>query len=149
MASGSYPPSEDALTVTSQQVAPGGTVQVSVGGPAGSEAQVQVTSSGEDASIAGTVTSAVKVIEADTTPAQFTVTVPTASGTIGVTALLDGIAVDTATITVVTEAAAQQAEDDALSLTGPEVAGIAVAAVALLGGGAAIAIVARRRREDD
>ncbi|WP_144268108.1 hypothetical protein [Demequina sp. NBRC 110055] len=147
LAANAYPAPQDALTVNAQRVVPGGEVMVSVGGPAGSEAQVQVTSSGEDATIAGTVTSAVKVIQSDATPVMFTVTVPSASGTVGVTALLDGVAVDTATISVVSEAAAAASDD--LSVTGPEVVGIAVAAIVLVGGGAAIAIAARRRRDDD
>ena len=139
-----YPAPADSLTCSAAQVAPGSTFSCVFGGPNGAEAQLQATTSGDNATIAGTVTSEVKTI-ADNT-ASFTVTAPATAGTIGVTAIIDGAAADTAAVAVVSGTGTASGSDEELSSTGFENAGLAAGAGALLVAGAATVYVAARRR---
>jgi len=136
-----YPDAADSLTCDASQVEVTNTVDCTVGAANGAQAALQVTTSGEDASIAGTVTSAEKTV-ADNV-ATFTITAPSTTGTMGVTALIDGVAADTASIEVVASSAST---DDELAGTGFENAGLAAGAGVLLVAGAATVFVAARRR---
>lgn len=134
---GSYPAPQDSLSCSASQVLPGGTLTCAIGGPEGSSAQLQVTTSGANASIAGTVTSEQKVITDGS--ATFTVTAPDESGTLGLTALIDGVAVDTST-------AIAAAAGEELSATGFQSTGLAIGAGALLVAGAGAVVIGARRR---
>ncbi|WP_062318499.1 hypothetical protein [Demequina maris] len=136
-----YPSAADSLTCTATTVEVGQGFECEVGGPNGSDAALQATTSGEDASIAGTVTSVTKTI-ADNV-ASFSVTAPSTAGTIGLTAIIDGEAVDTAAVEVV---AAGAGTDSELSGTGFENAGLAAGSAGLLVAGAATVFIAARRR---
>jgi hypothetical protein len=129
-----YPAPEDALTCSATQVQPGGSFTCEIGGPDGASAQLQATTSGANASIAGTVTSEAKTISGGS--ASFTVTVPGEEGTVGLTALIDGEAVDTSSVVVAEE----------LSSTGFENMGLAIGAGALLVAGAGAVVIGARRR---
>ncbi|WP_430868331.1 hypothetical protein [Demequina aurantiaca] len=145
-ASQSYPAPEDALTCSSAQVAPGTPFSCQVGGENGAQAQLQTTTSGDDATIAGTVTSEVKVIANNV--AKFTVTPADVEGEIGVTAIINGVAVDTAVIVVAATGTggASEGGGDGLAGTGFENGGLAVGAGVLLVLGAGAVLLAARRR---
>lgn len=136
-----YPAPEDALTCSATVVDQGQTFDCTVEGPNGASAQLQTTTSGDDATIAGTVTSAPKTIVNNV--AEFTVTAPGTAGVIGISAIINGEAIDTASVDVV---AADAAADDELSSTGFENAGLAIGAGVLLVAGATTVFVAGRRR---
>ena len=131
-----YPAPADSLSCSATQVEVGVEVTCTVGGPNGSEAVLQVTFPGEGTTTYGPVTIVDNV-------ATFTFTAPTTVGVLGVSALIDGEAVDTATINVV---AADAAADDELSSTGFEIAGLAIGAGVLLVAGATTVSGAGRRR---
>jgi hypothetical protein len=133
-----YPAQEDSLTCADAQIAPGASTTCEGAGPEGADAALQATTSGANASIAGTVTSDTKTISGGS--ASFTVTAPAEEGTIGITLLIDGEAVDTTSILVAEE----------LSSTGFENTGLAVgAAVLLVAGAGAVVIGARRRSQQN
>lgn len=130
-----YPAPDSDLTCAAAQVAPGESFGCTITGPDGASAQLQTTFSGADAEIAGTVTSDAKTITDG--EANFTVTAPTIEGVIGITALVDGVAIEsTAAVDVAAE----------LSGTGFTGVPLAVAAGALLAAGAAVVFVAARRK---
>ena len=130
-----YPADDATLECTATQVAPGESFECTITAEGGTEAQLQATTSGENASIAGTVTSAPKDITSGS--ADFTVTAPSVEGTIGLTAIVDGVVVEqTATVVV----------SDQLSGTGFDSLPLAIGAGVLLVGGAAVVFVAARRR---
>ncbi len=131
-----YPADDATLECSATQVAPNESFECTITAEGATEAQLQATTSGENASIAGTVTSAPKDITSGT--ADFTVTAPSVEGTIGLTAIVDGVAVDeTATVTVA---------GDSLSGTGFDSTPLAIGAGVLLVAGAAVVFVAARRR---
>lgn len=136
-----YPAPDDALTCSATVVDQGQTFDCTVEGPNGASAQLQTTTSGDDATIAGTVTSAPKTIVNNV--AEFTVTAPGTAGVIGISAIINGEAVDTASVSV---AAATGGTDEELSGTGFENAGLAIGAGVLLVAGATTVFVAGRRR---
>jgi hypothetical protein len=157
-----YPAPEDSLTCAAAQVPAGEVLECTIGGPDGASAQLQTTFAGEDAAIAGTVTSAAKTIAGNI--ASFTVTAPSTEGIIGVTGIIDGQAVDTASVEVVVTAdivegagplpgdggtstdGGVETGDGVLSGTGFENSGLAIGAGALLvAGGVAVFVGARRR----
>ncbi|WP_062311238.1 hypothetical protein [Demequina rhizosphaerae] len=141
-AADTYPDAADSLTCSTTQTPVNSTFTCTIEGPNDSMAQLQTTFSGGDAEIAGTVTSAEKTITAN--EASFTVTAPAVTGTIGITGIIDGTAVDTAAVDVV---AADVASDSGeLSGTGFENAGLAAGAGVLLVAGAVTVFVAARRR---
>ena len=141
---GTYPAPADALTCSTTQTPVSTVFNCTIEGPNGSAAQLQTTFSGGDATIAGTVTSAEKTIAAN--EANFTVTAPGTTGVIGITGIIDGVAIDTASVDVIAETST--GGDGSLSGTGFENAGLAVGAgVLLVGGAAAIAVAARRRQK--
>jgi len=130
-----YPADDATLECSATQVAPNESFECTITAEGATEAQLQATTSGENASIAGTVTSAPKDITSGT--ADFTVTAPSVEGTIGLTAIVDGVAVDeTATVIV----------SDQLSGTGFDSTPLAIGAGVLLVAGAAVVFVAARRR---
>jgi len=145
-----YPAPEDSASTSTTIVAPGVSFVVTVEGPTGSLAQIQAIFPGtSDFTIAGTVTSPVKVIANN--EANFTVTAPNESGVMGITVLIDGEPVDTLSITIVAEAGtgtdgAAVAGGDELSATGFENSGLAIGAGVLLVAGAGAVFVAARRR---
>ncbi|WP_156165413.1 hypothetical protein [Demequina rhizosphaerae] len=134
-----YPAADAALTCEATQV-PVTTQFDCVGtGPDGASAVLQATTSGDNATfIAGTVSSEAKtVVDGEVT---WTVEAPSTAGTIGFTLIVDGEAVDTATVDVVA------GTTDELSGTGFENVGLAAGAGVLLVAGAATVFVAARRR---
>lgn len=139
-----YPAPEDALTCSATVVDQGQTFDCTVEGPNGASAQLQTTTSGDDATIAGTVTSAPKTIVNNV--AEFTVTAPGTAGVIGISAIINGEAVDTASINVAAPAGGGNGDDDELARTGFENAGLAIGAGILLVAGATTVFVAGRRR---
>lgn len=134
-----YPAPGDALNCSATTVQTGATFTCTIGGPVGAIAVLQVTTSGADATIAGT-TSSTKLIDA-TNVASYSITAPGTAGIIGVSALIDGTSVDTAVIQVVARGAS-------LAATGSPIGTLAVTAALLLVGGAGFfaAGAARRRR---
>lgn len=138
---GTYPAPGDSLTCSTTQTPVSTVFTCTIEGPNDAAAQLQTTFSGGDATIAGTVTSAAKTIVDN--EATFTVTAPGTTGVIGITGIIDGSAVDTASVEVVAEAGT----GGSLSGTGFENAGLALGAGALLVGGAAAIVVAARRRQ--
>lgn len=145
LAAGTYPAPEDSLTCNKTVTVISTTVDCTIAGPNGAAAQLQTTFAGEDATIAGTVTSAPKTIAANV--ADFTITAPGVVGTIGVTGIIDGVAVDTAAVEVVTEVGGSGTDNGGLASTGFENAGLAIGAGALLVVGATTVFVAARRRQ--
>ncbi|MDN4475419.1 hypothetical protein QQX09_06055 [Demequina sp. SYSU T00192] len=141
-AADTYPDAGDSLTCDASQVDVTNTVGCTVGAADGSKVALQVTTAGEDASIAGTVTSAAKTVSGNV--ASFTITAPSSTGTMGITAIIDGEAVDTASIEVVSSASTTTGDE--LSGTGFENVGLAAGAGVLLVAGAATVFVAARRR---
>ncbi len=137
-----YTSGEDAIGCDVSIIEVGQPFDCDVEGPEGSDAALQATTSGADASIAGTVTSATKTISGGA--ASFTVTAPSTAGTLGLTAIVDGEAVDTASIEVV--AAGTAGSSDELSGTGFENVGLAAGAAGLLVAGAATVFIGARRR---
>ncbi|SEJ40535.1 hypothetical protein SAMN05421637_1738 [Demequina mangrovi] len=137
-----YPAPEGALTCSVTEV-PVSTAFTCTGTSTdGEEAVLQATTSGEDAVIAGTVSSAVEDITSGSV--TWDVTAPSEVGTIGFTLVIDGTAVDTATVNVV--ATSTSGGSGSLSTTGFENAGLAIGAGALLVAGAATVYIAARRR---
>jgi len=130
-----YPADDATLECSATQVAPNESFECTITAEGGTEAQLQATTAGENASIAGTVTSAPKDITSGT--ADFTVTAPSVEGTIGLTAIVDGIVVDETATVIVT---------DQLSVTGFDSTPLAIGAGVLLVAGAAVVFVAARRR---
>jgi hypothetical protein len=135
MATTEYPAPEPTLTCSTTQAQPGTDFECIVTGDEGADAQLQTTFSGADAEIAGTATSAVKTITGG--EASFTVTAPTIEGTIGITAIVDGVPLSTSASVDVSEE---------LSSTGFDSMPLAIGAGALLVAGAAVVFVAARRR---
>ncbi|WP_062465152.1 hypothetical protein [Demequina soli] len=150
MAADKYPAPANSLMCTKTTVKVGESLKCTIGGPNGHRGRLQVTSSGANVSIAGTVTSADKVFENNLV--SFDVTVPEDAGTISIAAIIDGERVDEASVAVVaaTDAGATGStgsSTDALSGTGFENAGLAAGAGVLLVAGAATVFVAARRRQ--
>lgn len=159
-ASATYPAPEGSLACSVSQIEPNSTFSCDVYAEDGAQAQLQVTTSGADATIAGTVTSAAKVVTDGS--ASFDVTVPEDAGTVGITAIVDGVAVDTSTVVVAEDPGTPggddaagpgdgaAAGDDGLAATGFENTGLAIGAGALLILGAgAVVLTARRRATQD
>ena len=144
MAAGTYPAPADSLKCSKTVTVISTTVDCTIGGPNGAAAQLQTTFAGGDATIAGTVTSAPKTIVGNV--ASFTITAPGVVGTIGITGIIDGKAVDTAKVDVVTSLGGS-GTGDGLATTGFENTGLAIGAGALLVVGAATVFVAARRRQ--
>jgi len=156
---GTYPAPEDSASASATTVAPCGSFVVTVAGPNGSQAQLQFTFPGTNAftvdGVEGKETTPVKVIVDN--EATFAVTAPCESGVLGITGLIDGVAVDTLSITIAAEAGTDTggatgtdggvaAGGDELSATGFESRGLAIGAGALLVAGAGAVFVAARRR---
>ncbi|WP_062299256.1 hypothetical protein [Demequina maris] len=139
-----YTSDESTLTCDATTVEVNETFECTIEGPDGSDAALQATTSGEDAAIAGTVTSATKTITDSVT--DYSVTAPGTAGTIGLTAIVDGEAVDTATVQVVASSVAGAGTDSELSGTGFENAGLAAGSAVLLVAGAAGVFIGARRR---
>ena len=124
-----YPAPEAGVECTPLQITPGGTIDCTVTGE-GTNAQLQTTTSGDDATIAGVVVSGNKALVDGA--ASFTVTAPAQEGEIGIVGLVDGQTVGSATVEVAEE----------LSGTGFDSAPLAVGAVVLLVGGALLIVAA-------
>ncbi len=140
-ASAAYPAPADSLSCDSTTVAPNETFNCSIEGPNGADATLVVTTTIEDATIAGT-TSLTKIIASNV--AVFTVTMPANPGQVTLSALIDGVPVDTAVVTVAAVSGA--AGSDGLATTGSDNLGMGLVAVTMLIAGAgALAIAARRK----
>ena len=133
-ASTDYPVPPPGVTCSAAQVAPGATFTCTVTGDPVANAVLTTTFSGADATIAGTVNSAPRLVGA--TGAVFTVTAPTIEGTIGISAVVGQEPAGSVEV----EVAAQ------LSGTGFDGTPLAVGAGVLLVAGAAVVFVAARRR---
>ena len=142
-ATATYPAPEDSLTCSETQVTPNSEFSCSIGAAEGAQVQLQVTTSGDDVTIAGTVLSEVKTVSGGS--ASFDVTVPANPGTIGISAIIDGAAVDTTTV-VVAAAGDDAAAGGGLAVTGFENTGLAIGAGALLVAGAGAVVITARRR---
>ena len=140
-ASTDYPVPPPELTCSSAQAAPGSDFTCTLTGDPSAEATLTTTFSGADAAIAGTVTSAPRLVGA--TGAVFTITAPVIEGTIGISAVVGQASAGTASVDVALAVA-----DDGLSGTGFTGMPIAVGAGVFLVAGAAMVFVASRRRSD-
>ncbi|WP_062387906.1 hypothetical protein [Demequina iriomotensis] len=143
-----YPAPEGSLTCSVTQIPVDQTFTCTITST-GDYAQLQTVFSGDDATIAGTVTSAEVALDGT---ADFTVTAPSIVGTIGITGIVDGEAIDTASVEVVAEdtggttTGVAGAGGGGLSGTGFENEGLAIGAGVLLVAGAATVYIAARRR---
>ncbi len=137
-----YPAPDGALTCSVTETPVDTTFTCTITSDTGVEAQLQTTFSGDDATIAGTVTSEPVALAEGT--AEFTVTAPSITGTIGITGIVDETAVDTASVVVVAESST--GGSGGLSGTGFENQALAIGAGALLLGGATVVYIAARRR---
>ncbi|MFW2512336.1 hypothetical protein ACNI3K_00995 [Demequina sp. SO4-13] len=146
-----YPAPEAELTCATSQTAPGDSFACTSTGADGDEHQLQATTAGEDASIAGTVTSQVKVVDGGSV--SWTVTPPSDQGTVGLSLIVNGVATDTATVVVAeggdTGDGVGAGTEDGLAATGFDNMGLLVGAGALVvvGGGAAAFAVRRRSNQ--
>ncbi|WP_062304474.1 hypothetical protein [Demequina subtropica] len=144
-----YPAPEGALTCSATQVPVDTVFTCTVTSDTGTYAQLQTVFAGDDATIAGTVTSSeVALVDG---ASDFTVTAPSIVGTIGITGIVDGTAVDTASVEVVASDVAggggtTGSAGGGLSGTGFENQGLAIGAGVLLVAGAATVYIAARRR---
>ncbi|WP_062516232.1 hypothetical protein [Demequina gelatinilytica] len=143
-----YPAPEGALTCSVTQVPVDTVFTCTVTSDTGTNAQLQTVFAGDDATIAGTVTSSeVPLVDG---ASDFTVTAPSIVGTIGITGIVDGTAVDTASVEVVASDVAggggTTGSGGGLSGTGFENQGLAIGAGVLLVAGAATVYIAARRR---
>lgn len=135
LAAGSYPGPEDSLKCSVAQIPVSKTFTCTVGAPNGATVEIHVTVPGAGTTIYGPVT-------VTNNKAVFTITAPNTVGVLGVSAVINGEAVDTASIDVVAEST-----DGGLAGTGFENAGLAVGAGVLLVVGATTVFVAARRRQ--
>jgi hypothetical protein len=130
-----YPPEEADLTCSTSQVEVTGAFTCTVTGTEGADAVLEATFDNGTVTIAGTTTSAPKTISGG--EANFDLTAPDVTGTIYITATVDGV-----------EAEAQASVDvvDELSGTGFDGMPLAVGAGVLLLAGGVIVFAATRRR---
>ena len=129
-----YPAPGDSLNCSVTQVAPDGTFTCTIGGEDGASATLSADCPGGTALIDGLSSPQTKTIAANV--ASFTVTAPSVDCTLGLTAMIDDVAVDSAAVEV----------SATLSATGFENTGLAVGAGALLVIGASVVFITARRR---
>ncbi len=131
-----YPAPDAALSCSVATTPVDSTYTCTVGGPDGATAVLSATTSGDNAAIAGTVSST-KTIASNV--ATYTVTAPSAAGQVGMSATVGGVPTNTTNVAVTAAAGA-------LATTGADNAGLALGAGALLVAGAGAVVVAARRR---
>lgn len=148
-AAGAYPAPDASLKCDRQVTAVSTVVNCTVTGPNNASAKLQTTYSGADATIAGTVTSAPKTITNNT--ASFVITAPGITGVIGVTAIVNDVAITPgASVQVVAASTDTGSGSGNLPQTGFENTGLAIGAgAALVAGAAAVFVAARRRQAQD
>ncbi|MFN3867183.1 MAG: hypothetical protein ACK4MD_10800 [Demequina sp.] len=136
-----YPESAGVLQCDIASAVPGGNFGCEIDGPDGSQASLAGEFSGEgEVGIAGATSTAAETITGGIAP--FTVSVPRSSGTLSLTALIDGEPVDTITLAVGTPTLVQPAELSAIGLTNAPL--LAAVVMLLAGGGLAVVFASRR-----